>query len=310
VNLITSVALLVLLPLGLSLFFGVGLLAAKLSGRRFMGMLTSLGLLVGLLVLADALFEALSVASTAQVVSKDETLTLGRTGLAPSVSRRLRLLVASGPALALAHHRRPVADLEFEVSETVYDAMKTGDTVQMHEVRVGPFQYARLANEPWWDWLRMVAEFVDIGPDRDRLLSSSANVTSRRTVTENYTLSLTNARATELVVLKQPYDEVQFRFTTEDGRDIVALDRVDAGSAGSLLIGESVLVRYAPLAPREGRLQQGQRRYLWVNRLAHWRDGLLVFVGALFSAVTLWRVRAWIVRRSVTTPTSLNRRRP
>jgi hypothetical protein len=86
--------------------------------------------------------------------------------------------------------------------------------------------------------------------------------------------------------LTQPYQSVELTFVPGPGRDSVrAVDAIDAGSAGALITGRSVAIRYDPAAPRDAQLAQGTRTFRSRNRFDLWPEmlapGFFSLVGLL-----------------------------
>lgn len=75
--------------------------------------------------------------------------------------------------------------------------------------------------------------------------------------------------------LTQPYESVELTYLPGPGRDSVrAVDAVDAGSAGALVTGASVAVRYDSANPREAQLAKGTRTFRSRNRFDLWPETL------------------------------------
>jgi hypothetical protein len=101
-------------------------------------------------------------------------------------------------------------------------------------------------------------------------------------------------------VLIQPFELIEVTFVPEDWQDpVVALDRVDADSIPSLEIGGTVPIVYQTDSPRQIRIQEGERTYVWKNPLFS-----LVTWGIILGIVLIsWRGRGWLRRwRSKATP--------
>ena len=137
-NLVAAILLFGGLPLAV-------VLLARLSGRRTtlilsLVALAVMGALMGLRLWGTAVLGVIR--------AKSETINLARRGLAPSAVPRLVLTVAEGPSvLALSD------PLRFDVTERLFDRVRQGQQIPLHEVRFGPFKFARLDAEPWWDLL-------------------------------------------------------------------------------------------------------------------------------------------------------------
>lgn len=240
------------------------------------------------------------------ITGKSEVLEVSDQGLTPRVTHRLIVSVASAElartqqSLAsknlLFKRVRRAADLDFDVNENRYDALKLGDTVALREFRWGGLQIARFEDEPWWN----------IAPGRfERFLpnwhpgsidvSATARITSVRTVHEAREVSLLASSADGGVrtALRQPYDEVGIQFLTGNGAQILTLDRIDSGSAGQLEPGMAVLVHYPSYRPRSARLTAGRRDFEARNALEYWGENVAGFLAAM--AITV--IAFWLVRR-------------
>jgi hypothetical protein len=151
---------------------------------------------------------------------------------------------------------------------------------------------------PWWilapGLLDRLAHALGQGHRFDgRWVNTQATVVSVRTVRDAYAWS-PFSRATrdyEHVTLKQPYDEVRLQTPTPDGADVVSLDRIDSGSAGSLVQGTVVRVAYPDDHPRMAQLVSGTRSYGLRNGLEYWGGECLSAFVALLVLGMVYGVR-------------------
>jgi hypothetical protein len=91
--------------------------------------------------------------------------------------------------------------------------------------------------------------------------------------------------------LRMPYEVVELRFLPAGAPDsVLAVDAVDADSAGTRTWGSVVRVRYNPRAPREAWLVEGTRTFRARNRWHH-LFLVLFIVGASTGAGLAWRLR-------------------
>jgi hypothetical protein len=76
-----------------------------------------------------------------------------------------------------------------------------------------------------------------------------------------------SSRSASLRRLAAPYQVVELHVPLPGGRDsVLAVDAVDSGSVGGLVLGAVVPVRYDPSAPRRARLAQGSWTFVERNR--------------------------------------------
>jgi hypothetical protein len=243
------------------------------------------------------------------VLGKSDIIDISRTGLAPSVAHRLMLSVASAPGVvpALSENsktllyermRRAHADLEFDVDEKLYDEVRADSIVKLHAVHLGPLVFARLDAEPWWDMAP--GRLQRLLPERGSapLVSARAQITSVRTVSDAYVTSLfANGSGGVRTVLKQPYDEVRLEFTTPEGAQIAALDRVDVASAGALTPGMSIAILYPEDRPRTAKLTAVTRNFKGINERNYW--GLDALAWSIAILVTISSYLLWQRSRSL-----------
>ncbi len=131
---------------------------------------------------------------------------------------------------------------------------------------------------------------------------AAAKVMETRLVAEALVPSRTRRHSTEVFPLPKPYDEVTLRLTPAAGVDpVIAIDRVDAGSAGNLTVGDTIPVALDPGDPRDARLTVGTRSYALAAYLA--RFGGLAALGAV-AALSLFAAMVWIDRRQAARPAS------
>jgi hypothetical protein len=71
----------------------------------------------------------------------------------------------------------------------------------------------------------------------------------------------TTTNTPEHVTLPQPYEELRPHLTTAEGAEVIALDRIDAGSAGALQRGASITGTYWSDRPRDARVVGARRSY-------------------------------------------------
>jgi hypothetical protein len=233
------------------------------------------------------------------IVGKNEYLSIDDTGLTPSVLRRFTLTVAD-PRMQLHYLRLPMrGNWEVDIDEQRYDALRTGQFVAIHEWTLGPLKIARLDDMPWWDLapglFDRLADAFGRPPDSGGIVvRESATVLAVRTVRDAYPLSFLAGGSTggEHIILKQPYDEVRLQVRTADGREAIALDRVDAGSVGTLVPGIRVAVTYPVNRPRMAQLVSGTRQHAARNPLDYWNTesiGFVVFCAVIGVAYLLRR---------------------
>jgi hypothetical protein len=256
-NLLAAIATFCLLPVFI-------LLAARAGAR---------GALIVVAVLAAGFMGAHSLGSPVEgvITGKTETLVLALSGLAPAVSHELALSVV----LRTSRAAGGIEPLKFEVTERLFDRVREGESIGLHRVKLGPLEWARLDAEPWWDlapgrlerWLPAPAGSV----------SAVAKITAVRTVRDAYVIPRFSESAAQAarIRLPQPYDEIRLELVARPGAGISTLDRIDAGSAGSLQPGASVVVQYPPGRPRLARMRTGERTYLWRNRWSYWSGSVI-----------------------------------
>jgi hypothetical protein len=119
-------------------------------------------------------------------------------------------------------------------------------------------------------------------------VTAEAQIVSVRTVRDAdvWMWGSTSANRVAHFPLAQPYEEVQLRFVAPGGAQILALDRIDAGSAGTLALGSGVAVSYPSDRPRTARLLNGKRSYAWRNARSYWTNlALLAVVGIVLLAL-------------------------
>ncbi len=241
------------------------------------------------------------------VTGKSDTLEISDLGLAPSVNHRLVLSIATDHAVESASSanprtafferlRRPRANLEFDVDERLYDAVRQDEIMHLHSVRWGPLIFARLDAEPWWNIAPGRLERLLPLHARGPLRTAQARITGVRTVRDAYETSLLAAggEGGAHVSLKQPYEEVRLSFSTKQGADIIALDRIDAGSAGALTPDAWVAVRYPQDHPRTAQLTRGHRSFASINAWDYWGTEVLGFL----AAASLTGLAVWGWRRA------------
>lgn len=304
VNIVAAVVVFCLLPLLFAVAVRIAIAASRSGAPAWITIAIALGSVPALCVAAAWWIGHHGAPESAVVTGKSEVLEISSEGLTPSVGHRLILTVASAEAMAelpVPARRNPLlallrrrGDLEFDVDEGLYDSVKEGDTLPLHRIHLGPLLLARPDTEEWWD----------IAPGRlERLVPwlhaagapacVNGHVAAVRTVRDAYEISLVSSsdQGGAYTVLKQPYDEVRFRFTTAQGAEILALDRVDAGSAGPLNPGDTRQVCYSTGRPRLARLTVGTRAFEWRNAWDYWRTEILAFVAALTAmgiALGIW----------------------
>ena len=258
-NLLLSVVVFCALPLIL-------LIAARRSG------------LVALAMMAMAIMGVLSLhllahPTTGIVAGKTETLEFAQRGLAPRVTHHLALTVItrSGPTDA---YRIGVDPLR-------YDAVHRGDAVALRELQWGPFRWATLDAMPFWNvapdqWEELRSFVAARGPST----AGTAQIESVRTVRSAYVSSwvaaiMGDSMAAAQVSLAAPYEEVTLRLNA--GAEVLALDRIDTGSAGMLMPGSTVAVLYPADRPRSAQLAGATRRFAALNRHAERVGEAIVF---------------------------------
>ena len=303
----------------LLLLFAAAVRVAVVAGRRGVpGWITitiALGTVPALCGGAAYWISRRGTPENAFVTGKTEVLEVSSEGLAPSVGHRLTLTAASAEALsrsafAEAMSRPPRAargnnapfaarlqrrgDLEFDVDERLYDSVRQGDTLPLHGIHLGPLRFARPDAEEWWDIVpgRLERWFPRLHAARAPTCGN-ALITAVQTVHDAYEVSLVSSgdQGGSYTVLKQPYDEVRFRFRTAQGAEVLTLDRVDAGSAGPMHPGDARQVCYTTGRPRLARLAVGTRTFDWRNTWDYWSTEILALLAAV--AVTGIAVGVW-----------------
>jgi hypothetical protein len=289
-------------PAALFLFFALPLvvlvLARLLAGRSRWTVLAGLAAAGTALSLGAW---ALSRPAVGTVTGKTEYFELAMRGVEPRATRHLLLTVAGSD----------LGSMRFNVERRVYDAFRVGQPASLRYVRLGPLRFGRLDAEPWWNLLPGRFEERLPPPQPSALLSARATVDSARTVRDAYVLTWASLFSQSVdvahITLEQPYDEVQFRFSTPDGADIVALDRVDSGSAGVLAAGATVRVSYPSTDPHRAHLELGTRNHISRNARRYWTAQVLLAAGlALFVACAIL-VRRLVRRRNEATAGSGSR---
>jgi len=209
------------------------------------------------------------------VVGKTEALEFALRGLAPRVTHHLALTVVTRSA--------PTDAYRIGVDPLRYDGVHRGDNVALRELRWGPFRWATLDAMPFWNvapdqWEDLHSLMAARGPST----AGTAQIQSVRTVRSADVFSWLAAisgdsMATAHVTLAAPYDELTLRLTIA-GAEVLALDRIDAGSAGVLAPGSTVAVVYPGDRPRSAQLAGGTRRFATLNRHAG-RLGEAIVIG-------------------------------
>lgn len=304
-NLPAAVAVLCVLLLLFAVAIRTAIAASHAGVPAWISFAIALGSVPGLCVAAAYWISHQGTAETGAVTGKSEVLEVAAEGLTPSVGHRLILTVASPEALSqlpAPARRNPLfarlhqrGDLQFDVDERLYDSVREDDAFAMHRIRLGPFELAHPDAEQWWN----------IAPGRlERLfprlhaagatICGNATIAAVRGVRDAYEVSLVAASGEggTHTLLKQPYDEVRFHFTTAQGADVLTLDRVDAGSAGPVRAGDSREVCYSTGRPRLARLTAGTRMFEWRNTWDYWGTQILALLAALAVtglAIGIWR---------------------
>jgi hypothetical protein len=221
------------------------------------------------------------------VTGKSEILDISTRGLAPRVTHRLVLIAAVSPTIASAPPQ--YADsLQFDVDESLYDSVREGERIALHRLRLGPLSYARLNAAAWWNFApgRLEGWLPQLHAGAPVL--ARARILSVRTVLDAYVYSWVSLvdQGTVHTALSEPYEEIRVRWSTAQGAQIVALDRIDAGSAGALAPGMWVSVTYPQDRPRTARLVAGQRTFVWRNARNYW-GGEAIAAGIVFLGIGL-----------------------
>jgi hypothetical protein len=281
-NLLASVILLCGLPLTI-------MLVAWIAARS--GWMIALGGVAALAV-AAAWAIAASHPVPGLIIGKSETLQTAPRGLDPGVTRRLVLIVVEDPAfesnpqrehpaqrarnnLQMTGLMRSPNELQCEVDERLFDTVREGDHIPLHIVKWGPLSFAWPATGPWWNEVAARLErLLPSGWSVDQTVTAEAQIVSVRTVRDAdvWMWGSTSANRVAHFPLAQPYEEVQLRFVAPGGAQILALDRIDAGSAGTLALGSGVAVSYPSDRPRTARLLNGKRSYAWRNARSYWTN--------------------------------------
>ncbi len=301
-DLITSVVFVIVGLAGVSLLAVIALVVRRLTGRSWLGAATALLAATAAVGGVVGTFAARARTVEGRVLVKEDQIFIDDAGFAPSIVHQLHVTVeVDEPAGDGSPGGRRQA-LNLRVSEPVFDSLREGQTLEARYLALGPIKLLRLPAQGWWDELRIVAAFAYAPEDSAQRRETQAVVEKLRTMREALVLRLLSGVDsqfdTERVTLRQPYEELQLRFVTEDGRSIVAIDRIDAGSAGPLAVGQSVEVSYAPDAPRQAKLTRGARDHLWANRIDHYGGRLAGFGLSLALVIALlWWLRLRIVRK-------------
>ncbi len=309
-NLLAGILLFCALPL---IILPIARIAAWLGGKAAIAMTLTLLIVV---TLGTA---SLSRSVAGQVLGKSEILEVANLGLNPGVVHRLRITVsldttgrnAVPESVAARRARGPhvnppklAVDVVFcEVGARLFDSVRPGDRIELYTLNVGPLRFAQPVAEPWWHIGRgLLPHFLSWSSDTGPITSVRALVTEVRTIRDAYVFSSnTGGSGTAWhVTLPQPYDEVRFRFATARGAEILTLDRVDAGSAGALIPGTSLEVRYPADEPRAARLVIGRRDYASHNARVFWSGLIIVVLIGAFVLTLLERARRRISVRVAT----------
>jgi hypothetical protein len=254
---------------------------------------------------------------TGMVIGKSENLEIASRGLNPGITRRLVLIVVEDRAIDPGQRspRRAAAttgnprlaalmqsgdSLQCEVDERLFDSVREGDRIPLHVATWGPLSFARPDAEPWWNWApgrleRLLPRWWGAGPS----VTTEAQIDSARTVRDADVFAWGATSANRLVhfPLAQPYDEVRLRFVTSRGAQILALDRIDAGSAGVLAPRSGMAISYPLDRPRTARLSNGSRSYAWRNVRSYWGDMALVAAVGILLLALAEAARRWVGRR-------------
>jgi hypothetical protein len=288
-NIIAAVLAFCTMPLVLGLVVRMATLSSR-RGRPWVSLWGAVGAVIAVPLASAFWLNGHGTPIHGVIAGKNESLSIDDTGLNPSVLRRFTLTVADPDMQAPYRHLPMRGDLEIDIDEQHYDALREGQFVAMHEWTLGPLKVARLDDMPWWDLAPglhgRVADAFGRSPGWGAIaVSEPATVLSVRAVHDAYPLSLLGGGSTggEHVILKQPYDEVRLQVRTADGREVIALDRVDAGSGGTLAPGTQVAVVYPVDRPRMARLASGARRYAVRNDVDYWSSESIGF--AIFCAI-------------------------
>ena len=305
-NLLAGVILFCVLPLIVML---IAWIAARSSWMIAIGGLVALSAAAA----TGSIWAARPV--TGLVIGKSENLEIASRGLDPGVTRRLVLIVVEDQAIdpgprsprhavatgnpRLAALMRSGDSLQCEVDERLFDSVSEGDRVPLHVVTWGPVSFARPDAEPWWNWApgrleRLLPRWWGAGLP----VTTEAQVDSVRTVRDAdvFAWGATSANRLAHFPLAQPYDEVRLRFVTSRGAQILALDRIDAGSAGVLAPGSGMAISYPFDRPRTARLSNGSRSYAWRNARSYWGDmALVAVVGILLLVLAEAARRSWSI---------------
>jgi hypothetical protein len=297
-NILAAVLLFCAMPLviaGVVRVFAAGARSAR-PWRAFLGIA---GCLAALCVAAAVWMSRSGMAVSGVLAGKNETLSVDDTGLEPGVQRRFTLTLADPDAQARFAQHPLRGDLEVDVNEELYDALRQNQSLGLHEWIIGPLKFARPDALPWWDLAPgLLDRLTDaLGWPRSMgggAVHGEAEVDSVRTVRDAYPISLLAGGSTGgvHVILKQPYDEVRLRVRTSNGVEALALDRVDAGSGETLTPRIRVKVTYPARRPRAAQMDVGTRRYRLRNSLDYWRTEV-IGVAALIAVV----LAAYAVRR-------------
>jgi hypothetical protein len=273
-NLPAAVLVLCTVPLGIILLGRVA---------RAFGWKTVLVLMPALFCTVALGFHTLSRPAVGVITGKTETLELSNRGLLPNITHRLVLTVA-----ARSGRDTGLDSDQFDVDELVYDAATEGERVPLHCLTLGPMTFARLDALPWWHWVQRWLQSTLPVLHLGKPVLARARILSARTVSDAYVYSWASLldQGTAHIVLQRPYDEIEISFSNGTGGTIRTLDRIDAGSAGTLTSGRVVWITYPTDRPRRARLTDGTREFAHINLLNYWLSQGLV-IGVILVAAGL-----------------------
>lgn len=258
--------------------------------------LLALGAPFALLLFGSHQLATRGTAASAVITAKQESVSIGEWGVEPPIEHRYILVLARHRRYVVGHRLLP-GDLQVDVDATIFDQVREGEVVAMHQIEFGPMVFSRLDQLPWWDLdPGLVERLWSRDPHSSAVHSATARVLSLRVIrqADAYSLFAFGDNGTRSVTLRQPYDEVEFGFTTRSGARVLAVDRVDAGSAGVLRVGSTVMVRYFEDDPHDARLAAGTREHRRRNLIAHWLPELIaagLILGAGLIGIAFWRRR-------------------
>jgi hypothetical protein len=280
-NLPFAVLFVCTLPLWLLLGAGLArIIPRHWPGARHPGLWT-LALMAWMITAGLFALRTLSRPMSGVVIAKGETLEHAQYGLAPKVWHDLRVSVRVPSA--------PLRPFFLSIDAQHFDALRTGDAVKLRGLQWGPFQWTTLDALPWWD----------LAPDRLGVLQTwlpahgapvagTARLEAVRTVREAYVHPLvtllfgaTSGGGAVNVTLPQPFEELTLRLTTPEGAEVVAFDRIDAGSGGVLQPGTRLAVTYPSDRPRDARIVGARRSYATRNAGAYDTGQAIFFAGLL-----------------------------